>query len=211
MPFATLAARAAVSWQRQFRLAGTLNRIHTGERQLHRYLKRHTPADHIGLADQCIGRVDGQGTGEPQRQRRRERRAKGRRGVWKRIVSQRPEDDPLDSRGRAVDARLGEQHDVSPMEIHVLVGGVVARRTALHRPVRGGIHVAHIDRKGDERSQPKHGGGSGQKAFDAAAFGALPGETDAHINRLDGLATRPRRLFGDENGAVESAGQQNGS
>ena len=50
----------------------------------------------------------------------------------------------------AKDAGLREQDDVAPGKVDVLVGRVVRRRPAGHRPVRGRVDVAHVHGKRDD-------------------------------------------------------------
>ena len=50
---------------------------------------------------------------ETERQRARHRGAEFRRRIGKRIVFERPDDDPADAGGRAIHASLAEQDDVA--------------------------------------------------------------------------------------------------
>jgi hypothetical protein len=123
-------------------------------------------------------------------------------------VGEGADDEPADVRGRAVDGRLAEEDDVAAGEIHILVRRVIRRRPSYHGPVRRGVDVPHVDAERHERphaSAVRRQRRAREKPRHDGLLGALPGQPDADVDRLN-LARG--RLVGDQNRAVQAAGKQ---
>ena len=76
-----------------------------------------------------------------------------------RIAGKRTNHDPSDAGARHEDRGLREQHDVTPLEVDVLVGRVVRRRFPADRPMSRRVHIAHVDRQADESQHVRAGNG----------------------------------------------------
>ena len=177
-------------------------RIHARERQLERKTERGAAANHLGLGDPGVGRVDVKPPPEPFRERVRHGGAELGRRIREWIVIQGAEHETADARPGAEHTRFAQQHDVAAREVHVLVGRVIRRRPSHERPVSGWIDVPHVDRERNERPQAKGRVDRRQITLDHVALCAFPCQADAHVDRLD-IGTRG--FFGEQHRAVKAS------
>ena len=127
-------------------------RFHARQCQLERDTQEGATGDDGSLAKSREWRVDRQRVRQSERQGACHRGSKFRRGVRKRIVFERAEDESIDSGRRAEDRSLAQQDDVPAREVHVFVGRVIAGRPSLDGPVVGCVDVAHVHGQRHERA-----------------------------------------------------------
>ena len=185
MPLAALAAGPAVH-EPSRTFANLSPGSHARQRQLQRHAERGSAPDDFRLSGARERRVDRQRMRETERERLRHRRPKRRRRIGKGIVRERAEHEPIDAGGGAVHARLSEQDHVSARQIHVLVGRVVGGRAPFDRPMVRRVHVAHVDGQRHQRTRAAAERLGGEQFAQGGLLGGLPGEADAHVDRLHG-------------------------
>ena len=164
--------------------------VHARERQLERHPKPRADLHHIFLVQLRERRGDFDRRGQPERERRVQRREELRRGVGKRIPGQRGHDDARDVAACGVDGGLRQQRDVAAVQVDILVGRVVGGRRPGERPVRLRVHVAHAEFEAREGLQRVWRAGewrAAEQLADDALFTFFPREPSGDINWMDNI------------------------
>ena len=177
-------------------------RIHAGERQLPGHVERRANPDDVRLVEVGERRRDLERVVDAKRQRMAHRREELRGRIRKRVAGERSDRDPRNAVQRAVDGGLRQEQHVPPDEIDVAVRGVVRRRGAAQRPVRGRIYIRDRQLEARELTHAASEGGRGQEPGDPRLLRPFPREAGADVHGLHGAAPG---LVRHQHGAVESA------